>query len=359
MKTVTLGKTGITAVQNGFGALPVQRVSREEAVDILRRAYAGGMRYFDTARAYSDSEEKLGLAFGCPTDADDSYVRPARDQIFIATKTAAKTPEGFWKDLETSLSLLRTDYIDVYQFHQMEQCYRPGDGTGMYECMLEAKAQGKIKHIGGTAHKIGIALEVVKSDLYETMQFPFSYLAGEKELELLAACKEHNVGFIAMKGLAGGLINRSDAAMAYMTQYDNVMPIWGIQKMSELEEWLSYMVKTPTMNEEITAFIEKEKEELSGDFCRGCGYCMPCTVGITINQCARISLMLRRAPSQGWLSEHWQEEMNKIENCIDCRVCTTRCPYELDTPALLRKNLADYRKILAGEESVQGHWNAR
>ena len=342
MKEITLGKTGITVVQNAFGALPIQRVSMEEAVKLLRRAYDGGMRYFDTARAYSDSEEKLGAAFD-----------GMRDKVFIATKTAAKTPEGFWRDLETSLKNLRTDYIDVYQFHCVQQCYRPGDGTGMYECMLEAKKQGKIRHIGVTAHKIGIAKECAESGLYETMQFPFSYLSGKQELELVEICQKQNMGFICMKALAGGLINNSRAAMAYMTQFDNVLPIWGIQKESELDEWLSYMQDTPEMDAEIRAYIDKEQKELSGDFCRGCGYCMPCPQGITINQCARMSLMLRRAPSKEWLSEYWQKEMAKIETCLHCNACASKCPYELNTPELLQKNLEDYKKVLAGEVKVQ------
>lgn len=342
MQEITLGKTGITVVQNAFGALPIQRVSKEMAVKLLRKAYDGGMRYFDTARAYSDSEEKLGEAFD-----------GMREKVFIATKTAAKTPEGFWRDLETSLKNLRTDYIDVYQFHCVQQCYKPGDGTGMYECMVEAKKQGKIRHIGVTAHKIGIAKECAESGLYETMQFPFSYLSGKQELELVEICKKQNMGFICMKALAGGLINNSRAAMAYMTQFDNVLPIWGIQKEEELDEWLSFIDNTPVMDEEISAFIDKEQKELSGDFCRGCGYCMPCPQGITINQCARMSLMLRRAPSQNWLSEYWQKEMAKIETCLHCNACASKCPYELNTPELLQKNLEDYKKVLAGEVKVQ------
>lgn len=275
MNMVTLGSTGIQVPQNGFGALPIQRDSKEVAVKIVRRAYEGGMRFFDTARAYSDSEEKVGEA-----------LHDVRDNLYIATKTMAQTPEEFWEQLETSLRLLKTDYIDIYQFHCANQVYAPGDGTGMYECMLEAKAQGKIRHIGITAHKIQIAFDAVESGLYETLQYPFSYLAAEREKELVAKCKEKNVGFIAMKGLAGGLINKSEAAMAFMTQYDNVLPIWGIQRETELEEWLSYMENTPSMTGEIKEYIEREQKELSGEFCRGCGYCMPCPKGIMINQCA-------------------------------------------------------------------------
>jgi len=345
MKDIILGSTGIKVPQNGFGALPIQRVSIDDAVVILRKAYDGGMRFFDTARAYSDSEIKLGEAFGT------GYVK--REEIIIATKTAAKTPEDFWKDLDTSLSNLKTDYIDIYQLHMMPECYKPGDSTGLYECLLKAKQQGKIRHIGGTAHKLGVAREIIESGLYETLQYPMSYLATDKEIELIKLCNQHNMGFIAMKGLAGGLITNSTAAMAFISQFDGAVPIWGIQKESELEEWLIFMDTTPSLNDEIKAFIEDERKELMGEFCRGCGYCMPCTVGIQINQCNRMSLMLRRAPSRDWLNEHWQEEMEKINDCVECGKCMTHCPYELQIPTLLRKNLEDYHEVLAGNRKVQ------
>ena len=169
MKNIVLGNTGIVTPQNAFGALPVQRVDMATAVKLLRKAYEGGMTFFDTARAYSDSEEKLGEALD-----------GMRDKIYIASKTQAKTPEVFWQHLDTTLKNLRTDYLDIYQLHCASQCYKPGDGTGMYEAMLEAKKQGKIRHIGITAHLIGVAEEIVESGLYETLQFPFSYLANER-----------------------------------------------------------------------------------------------------------------------------------------------------------------------------------
>lgn len=341
MKQITLGTTGITVPQNAFGALPIQRVDFETAKTILLRAYEGGMRFFDTARAYSDSEEKLGYALS-----------DLRENIYIATKTAAKTPEDFKAHLETSLKFLKTDYIDIYQFHMVDTCWRPGDGSGMYECMLEAKKQGKIRHIGVTAHKLDVAKECIESGLYETLQFPLSYLSSEKDLELVRMCREHNMGFIAMKALAGGLISNSKAAFSYMAQFDHVLPIWGIQRMSELEEWLSYMENPPVMDEKLRQFIEDEKTELIGDFCRGCGYCLPCPAGIPINNCARMSLMVRRAPSAAWLNETWQENMKKIENCLECGQCSSRCPYELDTPNLLKKNYEDYKNILAGKTVI-------
>ncbi len=341
MRNITLGSTGITTVQNGFGALPIQRDDKELAVRILRKAYENGMTFFDTARAYSDSEEKIGLALS-----------DVREKIYIATKTMARNTEEMKSQLETSLKLLKTDYIDIYQFHCSSRCFAPGDGTGMYELMEEFKRQGMIRHIGITAHKIGVAEEIIKSGLYETLQFPFSYLSGERELALADGCRGKNMGLIAMKALAGGIITNSRMAYAFIGQYDNVLPIWGIQRESELDEWISYMGDTPVMTREIGREIEADREKLGGNFCRGCGYCMPCPMGIQINNCARMSLMLRRAPSQGWLSEEWQKNMKQIENCIHCGQCKSRCPYELDTPELLRANYEDYQRVLSGEVHV-------
>ena len=338
MDKVRLGKTGIEVPKNAFGALPVQRVTLEEAVRLLRKAYDGGMRFFDTARFYTDSEVKLGAAFD-----------GMREKVYIATKTGATTAEQFWKDLQTSLSNLRTDYVDLYQFHNPSFCPKPGDGTGLYEAMLEAKDKGMVRHIGITNHRLNIAMEAIQSGLYETLQFPFCYLSTEKDLELVEACKQADMGFIAMKALSGGLITNAKAAYAYLAQFDNVLPIWGIQRERELDEFLSFMNNPPAMDEEIKAIIEKDRGELLGEFCRGCGYCMPCPVGIEINNCARMSLMLRRAPSKAWLTESWQEKMKLIEKCLHCGKCKGKCPYGLDTPTLLEKNYQDYKEILAGK----------
>lgn len=341
MTTVTLGKTGIVSPKNAFGALPIQRVTDDEAVAILRRAYDGGFTFFDTARAYSDSEHKLGLAFS-----------GMREKITIATKTMAQTADGLWRDLESSLSALGTDYIDIYQLHNPSFCPKPGGEDGLYDALLEAKAQGKIRHIGITNHRLHVAREAVESGLYETLQFPLCYLAAEPDLELVALCKERGVGFIAMKALSGGLITDSAAAYAYLAQFDNVLPIWGVQRMSELEEFLSYFENPPSMTAEMTETIARDRAEMAGDFCRGCGYCMPCPVGIEINNCARMAQLIRRSPSANWLTPAAQEKMFRIEDCLECGACVAKCPYGLDTPTLLRRNLTDYKNILAGKASV-------
>ena len=307
MDMVTLGRTGITVNKNGFGALPIQRISQEDAVFLARKAYKAGIRFFDTARAYTDSEVKLGEAFD-----------GIRSEVYIATKTAAQNAEEFWKDLHTSLNNLRTDYVDIYQFHNPSFCPKPGDGSG----------------------------------LYETLQFPFSYISGEQELELVQLCKEHEMGFIAMKGLSGGLITNSAAAHAFEAQFEGVLPIWGVQREKELDEFLSYIDNPPRMDAELSAVIAHDREELCGEFCRGCGYCMPCPAGIEINNCARMSLLLRRSPSAEHLSHAGQAKMKKIEGCLHCNQCKAKCPYGLDTPALLARNYEDYKRVLAGEVKV-------
>ncbi len=335
MPTIRLGRTNIVTEKNAFGALPIQRLSIPEAGKLLRKAFEGGMTFFDTARGYTDSEEKIGYALS-----------DIRDKIFIASKTGSNTPEGFWKDLHTSLSNLKTDYIDIYQFHNPSFIPMPDDGSGLYECMIKAKKEGKIRHISITNHKLDLAIKAVESDLYDTLQFPFCYLANEKEEALVKLCEEKDVGFICMKALSGGLITNSKAAYAYLNQFP-VLPIWGIQKENELDEFLSYFSNPPQMTQEIKLLIDKEREDLCGNFCRGCGYCMPCPVGIQINMMARMSLLLKRAPTSNFISEQGKENMKKIEDCLDCGLCKSKCPYELDTPQLLRENYKDYMNFIS------------
>ncbi len=340
MQKITLGRSGLVVPRNGFGALPIQRISQAEAVNLVRRALDGGIYYFDTARFYTDSEEKLGVA-----------LEGRRSEVVISTKTGATTVEGFWSDLETSLTLLRTDYVDLYQFHNPAFCPKPGDGSGLYEAMQEAVRQGKVRHIGITNHRQKVAIEAIESGLYETLQYPFSYLASEEDLRIVRLTREHNMGFIAMKGLSGGLISDSATAYAWLAQYDHVAPIWGIQRESELDEWLSYQDNPPVLTDEMRTRIEKDRRELSGNFCRGCGYCQPCPAGIQIQDCNRMSLFLRRAPYSVYLTEEWHEKMEQIEGCLHCNHCVQHCPYGLDTPNLLRQNLVDFRDFWARKQA--------
>lgn len=331
MRRVRLGRSGITVNSNGFGALPIQRVSMNEAAFLLRKAYDNGFDYFDTARYYTDSEEKIGFALS-----------NVRDKIVLSTKTGAKNTEDFWKDLETSLRLLRTDHIDIYQFHNPGFVPKPGQDNGLYEAMLQAKEQGKILHIGITNHGLERGRDAVESGLYDTLQFPLSCLSTDDELALSQLCLKHDVGLIAMKALSGGLITDSATACAFLAQYPNIEPIWGIQRERELDEFISYNSKEPVLTDVMREKIAADRKELSGEFCRGCGYCTPCPAGIDIPNCARMSLLLRRAPLSVHLNDDWKAKMAKVKDCLHCGRCKSKCPYGLDTPELLRRNYEDY-----------------
>ena len=333
-----LGKTNLEVNKIGFGALPIQRRNMEDSIEILHRAYESGIDFYDTARFYTDSEEKLGRAF-----------EDVRENIYLASKTAAETPEDFWNDLETALKELRTDYLDLYQHHNISFC--PKEGDELAKAMAEAKEEGLIRHIGITTHKITFAHEAIESGLYETLQYPFSYLSGEEELKLVEKCKSLDVGFIAMKAMGGGLLKNSKAAYAFMNQFDNVLPIWGIQHMSELEEFLSYPSDLK-LDGDLKAIIENDKRELGDDFCRGCGYCMPCPEDINISMCARMSLWIRRFPTEPYLDEKTQQIMKKTEDCIECYACVDNCPYELEIPRLLKENYEDYKNVLSGKTVI-------
>lgn len=334
-----LGKTNLEVNKNGFGALPIQRCTMQEAVEILKKAYDNGIDFYDTAHFYTDSEEKMGNAF---KDIP-------REKIYLASKTAAETPEVFWSDLETSLKNLKTDYLDLYQFHNIS--FVPKKDDELFKAMLEAKEKGMIRHIGITTHKITFAHEAIESGLYESLQYPFSYLSGDEEIELVEKCKKLDVGFIAMKAMGGGLITNSKASFAFLNQFDNVLPIWGVQKISELDEFLSYDSNT-VLDDELKSTIENDKKELGEDFCRGCGYCMPCPEEIKISICARMSLWVRRFPTEPHLTEEWQKTMAQTENCIECYACVDKCPYELDIPRILKENYEDYKNILTGKTKV-------
>ncbi len=340
MDTIRLGRTNLQATRLGFGALPIQRLSVEEAGRILRRAYEAGVNFYDTARIYSDSEEKMAAALA-----------PVRKNIIIASKAMTETGEKVASSLEKSLRALQTDYLDLFQIHNPKTVPLPGDGTGRYEAMLAAKEAGKTRFLGLTTHSLDNALKAVDCGLYDTVQFPFSILSTGRDLELPGRCKDADIGLIAMKALSGGLVRDIPAAFSFMRRYDNVVPIWGIQKLEELEEFLALEAAPPAWNEAMERSAETERAALGKEFCRGCGYCLPCPADIPIPMAARMTLMLARSVWQRNVTDEWQEKMARIEQCTNCRACAKRCPYELDTPALLRKQYEGYKAFIAEKKA--------
>lgn len=341
MRTIRLGSTNLQVTGVSFGALPIQRASLDEAVRIFRRALEAGVNFYDTARAYTDSEAKMGAAFA-----------GLRDKIIIASKSKGDTGEEVAKDIEASLAALKTDYIDLFQIHNPSTVPLPGDGTGRYEAMLDAKKAGKIRHIGLTNHRIESAVAAADSGLYEVIQYPFSILSSPKEIDFTRRCKDLDIGFIAMKALSGGLVRHIPAAYAFMRRFGNVVPIWGIQRVEELEEFLALEANPPAWDAAMQALVKEERNALGKNFCRGCGYCLPCPAGIPIPMLARMRLFLTRGPWRREISPEAQVKYAKADECINCGDCASRCPYELDPAALVREHYAYYKAFVAEKKAA-------
>ena len=331
MKKIRLGSTGLEVTRPAFGALPIQRCTTEDAVKILRTAYESGINFFDTANAYSNSEERIGIALS-----------DVRENIVISTKSMGKDKATVSQHIQMSLDRLRTNYIDVFQFHMVTAPLDGTDPDGMYSAALEAKEKGYIKHIGITTHRLNLAFDFVNSGLFSTMQFPISYLSNEEELDLVRLCEKLDIGFIAMKGLAGGLLSDARPCHAFMETIPNIVPIWGIQTLDQLMEWVDLAKNNPPLDDELMGIIEKDRAELTGAFCRGCGYCLPCPADIEIGTAMRMKFFINRAPWQQYMSSEWHESMHRIENCIECGQCMTKCPYSLNIPEILKGSLEFY-----------------
>lgn len=342
MEYVTLGKTKLLVSRTSFGALPIQRINDyREAAELIQQAYDGGINFFDTARAYSDSEKKLGIA-----------LKDIRKNVIISTKTAAKNAQALNVDLEKSLAELNTDYIDIYQLHNPQTVPKAGQPDGIYEALQKAKKDGKIRFIGITNHSRIQALDAALSGLYDTVQYPFSMLSSQEEIDLVKFCDQLNIGFIAMKALCGGLLTNIPHAFGFLRQYENVVPIWGIQKKEELSQILYFEANPPRIDNKFLEEIETERKNLPVDFCRGCGYCMPCPAQIPIDFANRMMQLLRRAPEQNFLTSEWKEKMERINNCINCKECEKRCPYHLKPYETLPLHLKDYLQLYSEKNST-------
>ena len=337
MTTVRLGRTELVAGKQSFGCLPIQRITKEEAVALLRRAYDGGMNYFDTARAYSDSEEKVGAAFA-----------GMRDKIIISTKTQAWTAEGMRKDLEESLRALQTDYIDIYQFHNPAFCPKPGGEDGLYEAALEAKRQGKIRHISITNHRLAVAHEAIDSGCTTPSSFP----------QLPSRSPGAGDGGQVPGGGHGLHRHESPGRRPHPGRADGGPPSWrhsppwspsgASSTTGSWNQFLACVKNPPEMTAERQAVIDRDRKELSGDFCRGCGYCMPCPAGIEIKQLRPHVPHAPPCPGGGLAHPGVAgEDGQNPGTASTLRRLHVQVPLRLNTPRLLEENYRDYQQVLA------------
>jgi len=330
MKYTTLGKTSLKISVVGLGGIPIQKTDVAGVKAVLDACEETGINYIDTARAYTVSEEYLGEA-----------LLGRREKFVIATKSMARDYESMKADIEKSLKNLRTDHIDIYQIHNIRNedefalCF--GE-NGAYRALSEAKAAGKIGHIGATAHAPEAFERLITEfeDRIETVMFPYNIVESQGE-DLIARCREKNIGFIDMKPLAGGAIEDATLAIRYILANDAVsVVIPGMATAEELAQNVAAAENTAPLTADEQAAIVRVRETLGSEFCRRCGYCAPCTVGIGIPGVFLFEGYLSRYGLENWARERYATMAVKASACVECGVCETRCPYNLPIRQMLR-----------------------
>jgi predicted aldo/keto reductase-like oxidoreductase len=325
----SLGKTGLKVSEVGFGGIPILRLQADEAVKILRHAFDKGITFYDTANMYLDSESKIGQALSS-----------VRHKIVIATKTIRRDAKGLRENLENSLKMLKTEYLDLFQFHQVANDEEWGkitkDGGALSEAD-KAKKEGKIRFLGVTSHNLQMAVKLVKTGLFNTIQFPFNFIEPEAKDQLHKYSREKGIGIIAMKPFAGGVIDNAAVAFKYLRQFPGVIPIPGFDSVQSVDEIVSIYDCPNEVTGEDLERMEKYRQELGRKFCRRCEYCQPCPNGVIITPAMGYPIVASRMSPQVSVV-FLKTPMESIQNCTECGVCVERCPYELPIPELLKKN---------------------
>ncbi len=337
MKTIRLGKTGLEVSRIGFGGIPIMRLAEDEAIKVVQRCLDLGVTFLDTANGYGTSEERIGKA-----------IAGRREQVVIATKTGARDRATAQEHLELSLKRLNTDYIDLWQFHNIstfeayEQVLGPG---GAMEAAQEALRAGKIRHIGITHHSMDVALRAVASGHFETVQFPFNFVTNEAATELIPLARKHDVGFISMKPLAGGLLDNAVLAIKYLLKFDSIVPDPGIERIEEIEEIVDIVQGPWELTSQEQREIERIRAQVGTRFCRRCGYCEPCPQGVSIVTIMVLRSFWKRLPAErfstGWIAE----ALESAENCIECGECEEKCPYHLPIREMIVENIEFYESV--------------
>ena len=337
MKKMRLGKTELQVSRIGFGGIPIQRLSEAEAVGVVQRCLDLGVTFLDTANGYTTSEERIGLALA-----------GRRQQIVLATKTGARDRTTAWKHLELSLRRLNTDYVDLWQFHNVssfeayQQVLGPG---GAMEAAQEALQAGMIRHIGITSHSMEVALEAVPSGHFETVQFPFNFVTHEPALNLVPLARAHDVGFIAMKPFAGGFLEDANLAIKYLLQFDGVLPDPGIETADEIEEIVGIVNGSWALTDQEWRELERLRAEMDTQFCRRCEYCQPCPEEIRIPVVLNVRSFYKRFPAERMFSGFLAEAVEQARGCVECGECEEKCPYHLPIRAMLVENVEFYDQV--------------
>jgi len=339
VKTIRLGKTELRVSRVGFGGIPIQRLSEDEAIAVVRRCLDLGVTFYDTATGYTTSEERIGKALA-----------GRRDGVVLATKTPARDRETARAHLEQSLKRLNTDHVDIWQFHNVsteeayEQLLGPG---GAMEVAQEAIAAGRVGHVGVSSHSPGMALKAVSSGLFATVQFPFNFVTHEALEELIPLARQHDVGFIAMKPLGGGLLENVRIAIKYLLQFDDILPDPGIQQVEEIDEIVRIVDGPWELTSQEQLEMDQIRAQVGTRFCHRCAYCQPCPEGVDIPSVLTIRSFHRRFPPERFRTGNIADAIAGARNCAECGECETKCPYHLPIREMLVENIAFYEHVTA------------
>ena len=341
MEKVRFGKTGLMVSKVAFGGIPIQRLSVSDAVAVVKGVIDLGVNFIDTANAYTDSEEKIGIAI--------KGIK--RDSLVIATKSGAADKKTFLANLDLSLTRLGTDYIDIYQHHGLspEKHERVFGADGAYEGMLEAIKAGKVRFPAFSSHDIPYAVKIMKEGKFACVQLPINYVDIEAEEEAIPLAKEMDIGFIAMKPFGGGMLSDARLSMKYISQFSHLVPDPGIEKLSEMEEIVQIVNSLSAFTPEDAAEIARARSELGDSWCHRCNYCQPCPANVQISSALTIERHTRRFLFNR-VVESIGAAVESAKSCVQCGACLERCPYKLDIPTLLKKKLADWDKFLADNQ---------
>jgi len=341
---IRLGKTNVMVTRVGFGGIPIQRPMEDEAVAIVKRCLKLGINYFDTANSYTTSEERIGKA-----------IKNQRENVILATKSASRNHIELTNNLQFSLKRLGVDYIDLYQFHgvndfkSLDVILEPG---GPMSVVVEAKAKGLVKHIGITSHQIDVAKKAVATNQFETIMFPFNFIASEAKEELIPLCRKHDVGFIAMKPLAGGLVDNATIAIKYILQFPDIITIPGIEKITEVEEIIKITEGPLKMTQTEELEMSYIRETVGSHFCHRCDYCQPCSMDIPISAVMTGKSFYKRLPQERFFSTFFGTAIEKAANCCDCGECEKRCPYHLPIREMMKEQVAWYRDLIKNNKRL-------
>jgi predicted aldo/keto reductase-like oxidoreductase len=336
VEKIRLGKTNMFVSRLGFGGIPIQRLSDDDAVAVVKRCLDLGITFLDTANGYTTSEERIGKA-----------IAGRREEVVLATKSLSRKPQGVEKHLNLSLQRLNVKYIDLYQFHSvgdkaaLDTVLAPDGPMSVVE---KARENGLVKHIGITSHQIDIAKEAVACGRFETIMFPLNFVTDEAADELIPLAKKHDVGFIVMKPLSGGMIDNAKIAIKYLLQFPDIVTIVGFEKIPEIEEIVGIYEGPQAITATEKKKMQKLKDELGTSFCHRCDYCQPCSEGIMISTVMMYPQLVRRLPPEHIFSGFWGQIMEKAEDCIECSECEERCPYHIPIRELLAQYTKQYRE---------------